>query len=293
VYETEVLVYDPRVEQLLELERLDDFAPMQLGGAERQTQASAKRLAADAAGTALVYRALECRRLALTPATARAGTTYSALRRAVPVAVEKAVAKVARGRATTAFSSLGELARALGCVPALKPRAAWAAVHTFVDAFDVTTADGGSSLAEERAALQCSGAATPSSLERLSAEELARVATYVENVLAFFEDDASSSTDGDDEQPPPPQAGADDNECRFDERLEPIIAARFIDAAPLSVVGTRRRLVSGAAASRRWTALGGRVAAALDALVGAARASRSTYGELRGIAALHASWRAM
>ena len=246
VHESDVLpAYDPRLELLLDIEVLSAYSPMQLEGIERQQQASAKRLASDAAGLAMVYRATACVDARMMPSALAAGITVSRLKSVLPLGLQPVLARSMRGSMTMQLASLRAIDEVFaGMATTTQQRERWAFVTMFADSFASSA---------EYSALVSHGLATPSSLQRLAASELLAVFNYMASVLEVAAgDDATQHV--------------------------PLAIGRLLDVLPLSLVGTRRRLRLHATYERAWNNVRG--TATLDKAVNVARTSQSTVCSL-------------
>jgi len=244
VFERDVVpAYDPRLELLLDVEPLEAREPFQLDGVERQLQAKeGGRLASSAEGHALSYVASACINVKMTTAAHERGITVSLVKAALPAALQPQLAREMRGKSSARLERLADIDAMLARLPRLSQTSRWNTVALFAD----------TRMSAEYSALVSHGVGSPSSLQRLSAAELAKLVGFFTNVLSLAGPN------------PPPRL--------------PLIIGRLADLLPLSLVGTRRRVRLHPTYERAWSLLP--QADALDALVNGARATQSTVGKL-------------
>lgn len=119
VHERDIVpAYDSRLEYVLDVERLAAYEDYVLNDKERTEQAKPKRLAPDAAGHALIYRARACTSVTMTPAKATMGVTVARVRDSLPPFLRPLLARAMYGRMNEKVASLDGLAALLARLPA-------------------------------------------------------------------------------------------------------------------------------------------------------------------------------
>lgn len=235
--------FDPRLRFVLDVVETPLTTPFTLDGAERLTQASASKLASDAEGRVLGYRACACIAVAVSP-SATGPLTLAHIKAMLPAGQQPAFQRATRSLTTAPAATSPEMYALLRTALPTLSSAQYATLWTTFASVGVSA---------EYVALVCRGVANPAALGRLSAVELLNLHTYVEGVVATL----------------------DPEDPDFIARVT-LALGRFADCLPLELVGTRRRLRPCVEYERTWATLPD--VGPLDAFVNAARLSQSTRG---------------